>query len=91
MLDKRDTDARIELAKSGNAANIEQVLAGVDAQDFDSGKRDRILTEAKEAILAYFENGVRSHIDVAAGKYDFIGARKILTRRRAGITTPQLE
>ncbi|MBK6658042.1 MAG: protein kinase [Proteobacteria bacterium] len=80
MLDKRDTDQRIELAKSGSAANIEQVLAGVDAPDFDSGKRDRILTEAKEAILAYFENGVRSRIDVAAGKYDFIGARQVLDK-----------
>ncbi len=82
MLDKRDTDSRIELAKTGNAENIEQVLSGVDAADFDSGKRDRILTEAKEAILAYFENGVRARIDVAAGKFDFIGARQILDKAR---------
>ena len=83
MLDKRDTDQRIALARSANAANIEQVLNGVDADSFEAGKRDRILTEAKEAILAYFDNGVRARIDVASGQYDFVGARQLLARAQA--------
>ena len=83
MLDKRDTDQRIAQARSANAANIEQVLHGVDADSFDAGKRDRILTEAKEAILAYFDNGVRARIDVASGQYDFVGARQLLARAQA--------
>lgn len=80
MMDRRDTDTRIALARSGDAQKIEQVLNGLDTQQLDSGKRDRILTEAKEAILKYFEEGVRARIDIAAGKFDFIGAQQILDK-----------
>ncbi len=83
MMDRRDTDSRIELARSGDAQKIEQVLTGLDTEQLDPGKRDRILTEAKEAILKYFEEGVRANIDVATGKYDFIGARQILDRAQS--------
>ncbi len=83
MMERRDTDSRIELARSGDAHKIEEVLNGLDAAQFDADKRDRILTEAKDAILAYFENGVRARIDIASGTYDFIGARKILERAQS--------
>ena len=83
MMERRDTDSRIELARSGDGQKIELVLSSLDAAQFDADKRDRILTEAKDAILAYFENGVRTRIDIASGKYDFIGARKILEKAQS--------
>ena len=83
MMERRDTDSRIEMARSGAAQNIAQVLSSLDAAQFDAGKRDRILTEAKDAILTYFENGVRAKIDVSSGTYDFLGARAILTKAQS--------
>ncbi len=83
MIERHATDARIELARSGDAQKIEAVLSGLDEAQFDAGKRDRILTEAKDSILTYFENGVRTRIDTASGTYDFIGARKILARAQS--------
>ena len=82
LIDRRDTDLRIELARSGDPQKIAAVLAGLEQDRLDDAKRDRILTDAKEAILKYFEDGVRAKINVASGKYDFIGARQVLAQAR---------
>ena len=83
LLEQRDTDSRIQMARSGDAQKIEQVLLGLDSEQLDAGKRDRVLTEAKEAILKYFEASVRSKIDIAAEHFDFIGAQQILAKAQS--------
>ncbi|MGE0858279.1 MAG: protein kinase [Gammaproteobacteria bacterium] len=82
-LENRDTANRIALAQSGEAQNIQAVLAGLEDPSIDGAKRDRVLTDAKDAILKYFVDDARGRIDVAAGKFDFIGARAVLAKAQA--------
>ncbi len=77
-LDEQDTKERIALAQSGDATSIEQVLDNITADNLDDAKRDRILNEAKEQILSYFDTTARQQIDVASGNYNFGGARATL-------------
>ncbi len=87
-LDEQDTQARIALAQSSDPANIQAVLDQIDAEgdDLDPEKRDRILTGAKNSILAYFDKSARDRIDVANGQYDFIGAELILSTVKENYT-----
>ncbi len=82
-LDEQDTEGRIERAQSGDAAQIESVLGNLVADDLDQPKRDRILNQAKDQILAYFDDTARQQIDMANGRFDFIGAKLTLQKARS--------
>ncbi|MEQ8234058.1 MAG: serine/threonine-protein kinase, partial [Gammaproteobacteria bacterium] len=81
-LQARDIEQRIALAQSGDPAQVEQMLAGLDADGVGQAARDRIFTAAKEEILGYFDARARASIDIANGHYDFDGARETLATAR---------
>lgn len=78
--EEQDLRARIEQARSGDAAQVEAVLAGLAADGLELSDRDRVLNEAKDNILEYFDSSARSHIDIANGKYDFNAAKLVLQK-----------
>lgn len=82
-LEDRDTSARIALAQTGEPANIEAVLSGMVDDGLDQSRQDRILNDAKEKILAYFDQSARAHIDIDNGKYGFNAARLVLEKAKA--------
>ena len=81
-LERRDIDARIAQAQSGDPAQIESVLTNLEVDDVDPEQRDRLFTAAKDQILAYFEQKARNQIDIDRGNYDYTGARKTLGQAR---------
>ena len=81
--EEQDIKARIARAQSGDAAQIETVLANLVADELDPPQRDRVLSQAKEQILAYFDSTARNQIDMANGRFDFTGAKLTLEKARA--------
>lgn len=77
-LEEQDLKERIELAQSGDATNIETVLANLVTDELEAPQRDRVINEAKEQILGYFDHRARAMIDIGKGKYDFTGAKRTL-------------
>ena len=80
-IEEQDIKGRIEMAESGDPAQIQGMLdqMAVDKAEGDLGQatEDRILNEAKGPILAYFDKSARDRIDVATGQFDFTGAKLI--------------
>ncbi len=81
-LEDSDINARIALAQSGEPAKIEAVLAGMVDDGLDTTRQARILNEAKDKILAYFDQSARSNIDIDNGKYGFNAARLVLDKAK---------
>ncbi|MCP5201177.1 MAG: protein kinase [Gammaproteobacteria bacterium] len=82
-LENRDIEARIALAKSGDPAQIERMLDGLQTDGIAADKRDRIFTAAKDEIIVYFENRARDQFAVDKGHYDFTGARRTVEQAKA--------
>ena len=82
-LEEQDLKARIELAQTGDVANIESVLQGFEVDELSGPARDRVLNEAKEQILSYFDGKARGQINVTQGAYDFTGAKQTLARAKS--------
>jgi len=82
-LQARDIEQRIAMARTGDPAQIEAMLAALDADDVGEAQRDRIFTVAKDEVLAYFDARARERFDVARQHYDFDGARSVLGKARA--------
>lgn len=81
--EEQDVLERIELAQGGDKAGIESVLAGLDAGELGDAQRDRVLTEAKDPILDYFDRTARALIDTGKGRYDFTHARLTLDKAKS--------
>ena len=83
---EQDIKGRIEMAQSGDPAQIQGMLDQMEADiaegDLKQAQEDRILTEAKDAILAYFDKSARDRIDVANGQFDFTGAKLIHSKAK---------
>ncbi|MEX2479275.1 MAG: protein kinase [Gammaproteobacteria bacterium] len=85
-LEQRDIEARIAMAASGEPAQIEAMLDGLERDELPRDQRDRIFTATKEQVLDYFDRRARGQIDIAQGNYDFSGARQTLATAR-GLST----
>ncbi|HSG35343.1 MAG TPA: serine/threonine-protein kinase, partial [Sphingomonadaceae bacterium] len=81
-LEQRDIEARIAMAASGEPAQIEAMLDGLEEDNLPREQRDRIFTATKEPVLDYFDRRARDQIDIAQGHYDFSGARQTLATAR---------
>lgn len=81
-LANRDIEARIALAASGEPAQIEAMLAALDADGIARDQRDRIFTATKDQVIDYFNRKARALIDISEGHYDFSGARQTLASVR---------
>lgn len=77
-LEEQDILARIDMARSGDPAQIEAVLANMAADGLDPADQNRILTEAQDPILDFFVASARAKVDTDAGNYDFNGAKQIV-------------
>ncbi|MGE0483433.1 MAG: protein kinase [Gammaproteobacteria bacterium] len=82
-LENRDIEARIAMAKSGDAAQIETMLGNLTTDDIAADKRDRIFTAAKDEIIGYFEGRARAQFAVDKGQFDFTGARRTVEQAKA--------
>ena len=86
-VEEQDIKGRIEMAQSGDPAQIQAMLDQMAADkqegDLKQANEDRILNEAKDAILGYFNKSARDRINIANGQYDFTGAKLIHSRAKA--------
>ena len=85
-IEEQDIKGRIEIAQSGDPAQIQGMLdqLAVDKSegDLEQTAEDRILNEAKGPILDYFGKSARDRIDIANGQYDFTGAKLIHSKAK---------
>ena len=81
-LEEKDIKERIALAQNGDHTTIASVLSNMATELDEQADRDRVLTEARRAILSYFDATARERFNVAAGNYDFTGARVIWSQAK---------
>ena len=77
---EREIEQKIAFVKSGDPAQIEETLEAVHAPEFDPSDRDRILVASRSELLRHFQAQVDEKVDVAAGRYDFVGANAVIDR-----------
>ncbi|NNM01494.1 MAG: serine/threonine protein kinase, partial [Gammaproteobacteria bacterium] len=75
-LEEQHIQDQIRLAESGEATNISSVLEALP--ELALADQGRILVEAREPILAYYEARIREAVNLDKQRYDFQGAEQIL-------------
>ena len=79
-LHEREIEQQIEWVNSGDHQQIELFLETLERPEVDAADRDRILVATRVAILDYFQEQINQRVDVAAGRFNFVGANAIIDR-----------